>query len=116
MYQENTVINFTDMGLRHIRQSIALQSEATGFRLGVKKTGCSGYAYVTEIVTDGKAEDIKFNIEDITVFIEKNSVPYLQGTMIDFIDHGMGQTKLVFHNPNAANLCGCGESFNLLEE
>lgn len=111
----NNILNFTPIGLTHIRNIITSQ-EALGFRLSVKKTGCSGYAYVADVIKQVNHDDIHFQVEDVTVYVDKNSVQYLQGTMIDFIDHGLGQTKLVFHNPNAANLCGCGESFNLLEE
>lgn len=115
MNDNKSIISFTDMGLRHIRKSIEAQV-GTGVRLDVKKTGCSGYAYICEVIKDIRSDDIKFAVEDITVCVSKNSVPLLQGTVIDFIDQGMGQTKLVFHNPNAANLCGCGESFTLAEE
>lgn len=109
------VINFSEAGLKHIKNSITANN-GLGFRLSVRKTGCSGYAYVTDVINKINEQDIQFSISDVLVCIDENSVQYLQGTVVDFIDHGMGQTKLVFHNPNAANLCGCGESFNLLED
>ncbi len=112
---ESNVISFTPGGLAHIRNSIAAE-KASAFRLAVKKTGCSGYAYRPEIIKEVNEDDLKFNIEDVTVCIDRNSAPYLQGTVIDFVDQGLGQTKMIFHNPNAANLCGCGESFNLPDE
>lgn len=109
------ILNFTDTGLNHIRNAI-LAEQALGFRLAVKKTGCSGYAYVTTVVKDHNPDDLQFQVADITVFVDQKSIPLVEGTTIDFVDQGLGQTKLLFNNPNAANLCGCGESFNLLED
>jgi iron-sulfur cluster assembly protein len=109
------VIMFTTVALKHIEKNITGQ-QALGFRLGVKQTGCSGYTYVPEIIKEKRPEDLEYQYELINVFIDKNSAKYLQGTLIDFVDEGLGQSKLLFKNPNAASLCGCGESFNLLEE
>jgi|688.fasta_scaffold383801_3 iron-sulfur cluster assembly accessory protein len=110
-----SIVKLTSNAINHIRKNIDEQ-HALGFRIAVKKTGCSGYAYVPDIIHEKKADDIEYQIEDILVWVDKSSVPFLQGTVIDFVDSGLGQTKLVFHNPNAGNLCGCGESFNLPEE
>lgn len=115
MNEVNAILNFTDSGLKHIQRSIDAE-KGLGFRLNVKKTGCSGYAYITEIAKNPEPGDIELNVSDVPVFIAEKAIPYIKGTVIDFIDQGLGQTKLVFHNPNAANLCGCGESFNLLED
>jgi iron-sulfur cluster assembly protein len=52
----------------------------------------------------------------LDVYINPEHFPILKGTVIDFVDHGMGAKEMQFKNPNAASLCGCGESFNLLEE
>ncbi|MBA2654220.1 MAG: iron-sulfur cluster assembly accessory protein [Gammaproteobacteria bacterium] len=111
----NQVVTLTPNAVAHIKKSVE-QQHAAGFRLAVKKTGCSGYAYVPNIVQEGKEQDLHFQIENLSIFVEKEAVNILQGTLIDYIDQGLGQSKLIFHNPNAANQCGCGESFNLLDE
>ena len=111
----NYIITLTPNAIEHIQKNIIAQN-AIGFRLAVKKTGCSGYAYLPDIIHESKPEDIHYVFEELTLFIDPKSVPMLQGTEIDFVDHGLGQSKLIFNNPNAANLCGCGESFNLVDE
>lgn len=115
MNESTAIIQFTDAGLQHIRQAITAE-RAKGFRLAVKKTGCSGYAYVTELVNAVNSDDTHFLVEDVPVYVDSKAVDYLKGTTIDFVDQGLGQTKMIFHNPNAANLCGCGESFTLANE
>lgn len=115
MMNQETIIKFTAKAIEHIKKNIAQQS-GHGFRLAVKKTGCSGYAYVPDIVAQGKEGDIALEVEKVAVFIDKDSVKFLSGTVIDYVSQEFGQAKLVFHNPNAANLCGCGESFNLIEK
>lgn len=109
------IIGLTEHAANHIRKMLN-QEGAIGFRLAVKKTGCSGYAYVTDLITRINEEDTHCLVHDINIYLDKQSVPFLEGTTIDFMDQGMGQTKLLFHNPNAANLCGCGESFTLAQE
>jgi iron-sulfur cluster assembly protein len=112
----DAIITLTERALDHVRKVVQKQPSAIGFRIAIKKTGCSGYAYVTDIMTKANHEDLQITLADLVIFVDKNSVPYLQGAQIDFIDHGLGQTKLIFNNPNAANSCGCGESFNLADE
>jgi iron-sulfur cluster assembly protein len=112
---DKLIVTLTPPAMNHIKKNIN-EMQASGFRLAVKKTGCSGMAYVPDIVFESKPDDICYQFEGISIFVDKNSVNYLKGTVIDYVDYGLGQTKLVFHNPNAASLCGCGESFNLAEE
>jgi iron-sulfur cluster assembly protein len=112
---QEPLISLTPNAINHIKKvkQNPVYPPAASFRLAVKKTGCSGYAYVTAVTTACHEEDIRLEVDDIVVFVDKDSVKFLQGTVIDFIHSGLGESKFVFHNPNAANLCGCGESFNL---
>lgn len=112
---QESIITLTPNAIYHIKKNVAEQ-KAMGFRLAVKKTGCSGFAYVPDIINQPKENDIHIVIEELNIFVDHLSAKYLQGTVIDFVDQGLGQTKLLFNNPNAANLCGCGESFNLADE
>jgi iron-sulfur cluster assembly protein len=109
------IISLTPKAISHIKHNMN-KLNAIGFRLAVKKTGCSGFAYVPDMVNEARPEDICFSQDGLTIFVDKHSVNYLQGTCVDYVDQGLGQTKLLFHNPNAANLCGCGESFNLADD
>lgn len=78
-------------------------------KLGVKKSGCNGYAYILDLI-EGKQEDIIFN--DIPFSIDSDSFHALNQCEIDYKKDGFS-SKIVFNNPNVSNSCGCGESFNL---
>ena len=81
-------------------------------RVGVKSGGCSGLSY--ELKFDKvKAEDDKlFEDNDIKILVDKRSVLYLAGTVLEF-SGGLNGKGFVFNNPNAQRTCGCGESFSL---
>lgn len=107
------ILHFTDKAVEHIKKSLARFPKG-GFRLTVKKTGCSGYKYVPEVVPEPKAGDIQFkSSQDLIVYLDPMWVDVLKGTEVDLVSKSLGQKQLVFHNPNVAGECGCGESFNL---
>ena len=83
-----------------------------GLRLGVRKTGCSGWAYTVDLATDIQAGDIVFEQDDVKVVVAPDSLAYLDGSTIDFVSEGLGST-FRFENPNATEECGCGESFTI---
>jgi iron-sulfur cluster assembly protein len=81
-------------------------------RVGVKSGGCSGLEYVLKF--DNKKEDADQVFEDncIKIIIDKKSILYLAGTILEF-SGGLNGKGFVFQNPNASRTCGCGESFSL---
>lgn len=66
-----------------------------------------------DIVESKKENDIEIIISDIKIFIDPDCVAKIQGTEIDYVKKAMGLSQLIFNNPNADSLCGCGESFNI---
>ncbi len=110
------ILQFTDKALEHIKKSLARFNNG-GFRLSVKKTGCSGYKYIPEILAEPKANDFEFTTEQgLRVFVDSAWLKVVKGTRVDLKDKGFGQKQLVFDNPNVAGECGCGESFHLPED
>ncbi len=84
-------------------------------RLSVKKTGCSGLAYVLDYVDSALPDDLVFPLNpEHTLCIEKASYPYLKGLTMDYVKQGLN-AKFVFQNPNQTGQCGCGESFSVKE-
>jgi iron-sulfur cluster assembly protein len=81
-------------------------------RVGVKSGGCSGLEYVL-VFDNKKAEgDQIFEDNGIKVIIEKKSILYLAGTILEY-SGGLNGKGFIFNNPNASRTCGCGESFSL---
>lgn len=111
----NTVITITEAASTHIKKMLQDNHKAIGFRLSIKKTGCSGYAYVPDIIEHAIKEDIHFVTEDLPVYIDPTCEEFVKGMIIDYCtdNTGIKQKRLVFINPNEKNRCGCGESFTL---
>lgn len=99
--------------LVHFRKQLQSQPDASAVRISVKPSGCSGYMYLLDLVESPVEEDdLKMQFEDITVLIDKGSIPILSGTEIDYVREGINR-QVKFINPNATSECGCGESFTV---
>jgi iron-sulfur cluster assembly accessory protein len=109
------IVTLTDAAVSHIQKMFKEQD--IGFRLSVKQTGCSGLAYVPNIVSQAIEQDLAFvSPQGLRVFIDPACVDYVKNLTIDYIEEvhvGLKQKRLVFINPNEKNRCGCGESFTV---
>jgi iron-sulfur cluster assembly protein len=105
-------ITITESAAQHVAKQIAKRGKGVGLRLGVRTSGCSGLAYKLEFVDEVKAEDLRFDQHGVTVVVDPKSLPYLDGTELDFTREGLNE-GFKFNNPNVKDACGCGESFNV---
>jgi len=104
-------ITLTDSAAQRVR--LFLEREGgLALRLGVRKTGCSGWAYVVSIAPSVEAGDHLFEDHGVKVVVNADSLPYLSGSRIDYVADGLNRT-FRFDNPNATEECGCGESFTI---
>jgi iron-sulfur cluster assembly protein len=103
----------TEKAARHILKQMETDPAAIGFRLEVKRTGCSGWMYVVDLVREARDDDMIFNVaEGLDIFVDPKSFGFVHGTEIDFVSEGLTR-HLVFNNPNVTAECGCGESFSV---
>ena len=111
-----TLITLTDAAVDHIKNKL-VNNKGVGFRLSIKKTGCSGYAYVPEIVNHVVPADLHFVAqEELSIYIDPACENFIKGIVVDYVAEnkmGLKQKRLVFINPNEKNRCGCGESFTV---
>lgn len=110
------IITLTDAAVSHIKSMLEKTPNGLGFRLGIKKTGCSGYAYVPKIIETKTNNDIHFTRGGLDVFVDPECENFIKGLVIDYVVEdvmGLKQKRLVFINPNEKNRCGCGESFTI---
>jgi iron-sulfur cluster assembly protein len=107
-------ITFTENAAKRIRSQLAQRGRGIGLRLGVKKVGCSGFAYTFDFADEVRAGDSAFEAHDATLVVDANSLPFVDGAKLDFVKEGLKQMFTV-DNPNVDNTCGCGESFSLKE-
>jgi iron-sulfur cluster assembly protein len=95
-----------------VRSFMSKRGKGVGLRLGVKTSGCSGMAYKLEFADAFQGEDLLFESFGVNVIVDPRSLPYLDGTELDFVKEGLSE-GFKFNNPNAKANCGCGESFSV---
>lgn len=101
------------------KKRIALLMDDEGYnattdfvRVGVKSGGCSGLSYELKFDKSQAENDKLFEDNEIKIVVDKKSVLYLAGTILEY-SGGLNGKGFVFNNPNAQRTCGCGESFSL---
>lgn len=107
-------ITLTESAAKQIRQQLEKRGKGLALRIGVKKVGCSGFAYTFDYADEVRVNDKLFESRDAQVVIDAANLPFLDGSQIDFVREGLNAT-FKFDNPNVDNTCGCGESFSLKE-
>jgi iron-sulfur cluster assembly protein len=105
-------ISLTESAAERVRTHLSKRGEGLGLRLGIKKTGCSGFAYVVNYADEIRAEDAVFEARGVKVIVDATSLPMIDGTVVDFVKQGLNEA-FKFQNPKAKGECGCGESFNV---
>ncbi len=105
-------ITLTAAAAERVRRFLSERGEGIGLRLGVRKTGCSGFAYVINYADQTAADDREFESEGVKIFVDADSLKLIDGTEVDFVRHGLNEA-FRFRNPNVRGECGCGESFSV---
>jgi iron-sulfur cluster assembly protein len=95
-----------------VRSFLAARGHGLGLRLAIKRTGCSGYAYVVNYAEELGPDDTVFEVRGVKVVVDAASLPLVDGTEVDFVKQGLNEA-FKFRNPKARSECGCGESFSL---
>jgi iron-sulfur cluster assembly protein len=103
-------ITLSPAAVERVRRFATEHADAIGMRLGVKRTGCSGWGYEVDLARAVGDDDSVFEQDGVKVVVDARSLALIDGTEVDFVRRGLNQ-EFVFRNPNAAGECGCGESF-----
>jgi len=102
----------TDIAKKKIRQQLTSRGKGIGIRIGIKTTGCSGYAYNLEFADTVNAEDNVYYFDDFTILVDPKSNTLLEGIIVDYQIQGFNE-GFEFINPLEKARCGCGESFTI---
>ena len=105
-------ITITESAAKHVAKQIARRGKGLGLRLGVRTSGCSGLAYKLEYADEFAPEDHVFEDHGVKVIVDPKSLPYIDGTRLDFVREGLNE-GFKFENPREKDRCGCGESFRV---
>ncbi len=107
------LLTLTDAAAMQVKSLIS-KSDAPviGLRVGVSSKGCSGLSYVFEYAEEKKKLEEEVESKGVKIFIDPMAIMYIMGSEMDYKEERL-QSGFVFNNPNAKNVCGCGESFSI---
>ena len=105
-------ISLTEAAAKRVRSFLESHGAGIGLRLAIKKTGCSGFAYVVNYAEKVGQQDVVFEDRGVKVVVDAESLKYIDGTVVDFVKQGLNEA-FRFQNPNIKGECGCGESFTV---
>jgi iron-sulfur cluster assembly protein len=111
------MITLTDKGAEKVREfldSQAAAADTSGLRVGVRGGGCSGFQYALAF-DEQRDGDTVFEDKGIRLLVDHPSLPYVKGSVIDFVE-GLQGAGFKVENPNVIAACGCGSSFRVAVE
>ena len=110
------MITFTDKGAEKVEEFLAAQNadlQTSGLRVGVRGGGCSGFQYALAFDTERDGDQV-FEDRGLRLLVDSESLPYVRGAIIDYVDNLQGAGFKV-ENPNVIAACGCGSSFRVAD-
>jgi iron-sulfur cluster assembly protein len=105
-------ISLTQSAATRVRSFLEKRGSGVGLRIGVRKSGCSGWAYTIDYADTVEPDDVVFDREGVKVIVDNESLELIDGTEVDFVKDGLNEA-FKFRNPNIKGECGCGESFTV---
>ncbi|PCH84285.1 MAG: iron-sulfur cluster assembly protein IscA [Piscirickettsiaceae bacterium] len=105
-------ITLTESAAIQVQNQLDKRGKGVGLRLGVRESGCSGYAYIIDFADKVEESDTVFEEHGVKVIINEDSLSFLNGMELDFAREGIN-SAFKFNNPNVKDACGCGESFTV---
>jgi iron-sulfur cluster assembly protein len=112
--QPKALISLTPAAIDNAKSALAKRGTPdSAVRLGIKGGGCSGFSYVIEFDDNPPRDrDRVFEFDGVKIFVDKKSLIYLSGSVLDF-EKSMMRQGFKFRNPHEASSCGCGTSFTV---
>lgn len=108
-----TMIHLSQAAVTEVNRIQAQSSKAQPlFRLSVQAGGCADLHYVLELDKQQQSGDQIIHCDGVQIVIDSQSLQYLKGLTLDYTEDLMGG-GFRFHNPNAVQNCGCGNSFSI---
>lgn len=105
-------LSLTQPAAERVKTYLDARGSGIGLRVGVKKTGCNGFAYIVNYAEQAEDNDEIFEDRGVKLVVDRKSLALIDGTEIDFVKDGLNEA-FRFRNPNVSGECGCGESFSV---
>lgn len=105
-------LTMTEAAASRIKKQLTERGYGLGLRIGVRKSGCSGFMYTMDYADEVEETDHVFGKHGAQLIVDHKHLSVLNGTTVDFRREGLNQ-MFRFDNPHAQHACGCGESFTV---
>ena len=105
-------VTLTESAARQIKKQLEKRGKGIGLKLGVRKSGCSGYAYALDYADNLNENDAVFEDFGVKVIVQESDLEFVNGIELDYRKEGINEA-FQFNNPNVKGTCGCGESFSV---
>jgi iron-sulfur cluster assembly protein len=105
-------VSLTENAANQIKKQLEKRGKGIGLKLGIKKSGCSGYAYALDYADALAENDVVFENFGVKIIVQEADLPVVDGIEVDYRREGIN-AAFQFNNPNVKGTCGCGESFSV---
>lgn len=105
-------VSLTENAANQIKKQLERRGKGIGLKLGIKKSGCSGYAYALDYADALAENDVVFENFGVKIIVQQADLPVIDGIEVDYRREGIN-AAFQFNNPNVKATCGCGESFSV---
>lgn len=105
-------VKLTESAAKQIQKQIDKRGRGVGLKLGVKPSGCSGFAYTIDYADELQDGESVFETFGVKVVVADENIATLDGMELDYAKEGINEA-FKFNNPNVKGTCGCGESFSV---
>lgn len=105
-------ISLTESAAKQIKKQLDKRGSGVGLKLGIKKSGCSGFAYTIDYADEVLEGDRVFEQYGVKVITTQDDLAVIDGIELDYRREGINEA-FKFNNPNVTGMCGCGESFSV---
>ena len=105
-------VHLTEKAALQIKKQLHKRGTGLGLKVGVRKSGCSGFAYTLDYSDAINDDEVVFENYDVKVIVQKDDLLKIDGLRLDYRREGINEA-FRFDNPNVTGTCGCGESFTV---
>ncbi|MDJ0833802.1 MAG: iron-sulfur cluster assembly accessory protein [Gammaproteobacteria bacterium] len=106
-------VQLTDKAAERVVNMLQQRGHGIGLRISTKPSGCTGFAYQVDYADELGEQDQVFESNGVKVVVDQDSLQLIDGTTVDYVKMNALNEGFDFINPNAKDICGCGESFKV---
>ncbi len=103
------MVTLSDKATEKVKELMNGNAAEQGLRVAVRGGGCSGFQYALAFDQQRDGDQI-YEYSDIRLLIDTESLPFVDGSEVDYVE-GLQGAGFSVNNPNVVAACGCGQSF-----